>query len=131
MLNLITALVLLAILIALLGVLITMLLSVFERTHELGLLRAVGMDRRDVRSMVRWEAAIISTFGAVLGVVLGIGLGYALTRTLREQGITTIEFPIRALLIVIVLVTLAGVGASLYPARRAGKLNVLRAIASD
>jgi len=130
-LNLITALVLLAILIALLGVLITMLLSVFERTHELGLLRAVGMDRRDVRSMVRWEAAIISTFGAVLGVVLGIGLGYALTRTLRAQGITTIEFPIRSLVSMIVLVTLAGVGASLYPARRAGKLNVLKAIASD
>lgn len=71
LLNLITALVLLAIII---GVLITMLLSVFERTHELGLLRAIGMDRRDVRSMVRWEAAIISTFGAVLGVVLGASL---------------------------------------------------------
>lgn len=127
MLSLITALVLLAIVIALLGVLITMLLSVFERTHELGLLRAVGMDRRDVRSMVRWEAAIIATFGALLGVVLG----YALTRTLRGQGITTIELPYRSLLIMIILVTLAGVGASLYPARRASRLNVLRAIASD
>lgn len=127
MLSLITALVLLAIVIALLGVLITMLLSVFERTHELGLLRAVGMDRRDVRSMLRWEAAIIATFGALLGVVLG----YALTRTLRGQGITTIELPYRSLLIMIILVTLAGVGASLYPARRASRLNVLRAIASD
>lgn len=131
LLNLITALVLLAIVIALLGVLITMLLSVFERTHELGLLRAVGMDRRNVRSMVRWEAAIIATFGATLGVVLGIGLGYAITRTLREQGITTIELPFRSLVIMILLVTLAGVGASLYPARRAGRLNVLRAIATD
>ena len=131
MLSLITALVLLAIVIALLGVLITMLLSVFERTHELGLLRAVGMDRRDVRAMVRWEAAIIATFGAALGVVLGIALGYALTRTLRGQGITTIELPYRSLLIMSILVTLAGVGASLYPARRASRLNVLRAIASD
>ena len=130
MLNLITALVLLAIIIALMGVLITMLLSVLERTHELGLLRAIGMDRRDVRSMVRWAAAIISTFGAALGVALGIGLGYALTRTLRDQGITTLELPYRSLVIMILPVTLAGVVASLYPARRASRLNVLQAIAA-
>jgi putative ABC transport system permease protein len=130
-LSLITALVLLAIIIALLGVLITMLLSVFERTRELGLLRAIGMDRRSVRSMVRWEAAIISTFGAVLGVVLGVGLGYALTRAMRDQGISTIEIPYKSLIIMILLITLAGVGASLYPARRAARLNVLNAIATD
>ncbi len=130
-LNLITALVLLAIIIALLGVLITMLLAVFERTHELGLLRAVGMDRRDVRSMVRWEAAIISTFGAVLGVALGVGLGYALTRALRDQGVTAIEIPYRSLVIMILLITVAGVGASLYPARRAARLDVLTAIATQ
>jgi putative ABC transport system permease protein len=131
LLSLITALVLLAIIIALLGVLITMLLSVFERTHELGLLRAIGMDRRDLRSMVRWEAAIISTFGAVLGAALGIGLGYALTRAMSDQGISTIEIPYRSLIIMILLITLAGVGASLYPARRASQLNVLNAIASQ
>jgi putative ABC transport system permease protein len=130
-LSLITALVLLAIIIALLGVLITMLLSVFERTRELGLLRAIGMDRRYVRSMVRWEAAIISTFGAVLGVILGVGLGYALTRAMRNQGISTIEIPYKSLIIMILLITLAGVGASLYPARRASRLNVLNAIATD
>lgn len=131
MLNLITALVLLAILIALLGVLITMLLSVFERTHELGLLRAIGMDRSGLRSMVRWEAAIVATFGATLGIALGIGLGYALTRTLRDQGVSTIELPYRSLLIVILLITVSGVAASLYPARRAGRLNVLQAIAAE
>ena len=131
LLNLITALVLLAIVIALLGVLITMLLSVLERTHEIGLLRAVGMDRRDVRSMVRWEAAIIGTFGAVLGVVLGVGLGYALTKTLRNQGISTIEVPFKSLIIMSLLVTFAGVAASIYPARRASKLNVLQAIANE
>jgi putative ABC transport system permease protein len=130
-LNLITGLVLLAIFIALLGVLITMLLSVLERTHELGLLRAIGMDRRDVRSMVRWEAAIISTFGAVLGVVLGVGLGYSLSRLLREQGINAIEIPIRSLITMVLVITLAGVAASLYPARRASKLNILTAIAAD
>ena len=130
-LNLITGLVLLAIVIALLGVLITMLLSVLERTHELGLLRAVGMDRRDVRSMVRWEAAIISTFGAVLGASLGVGLGFALSRLLREQGINTVEIPIRSIVTMVVLVTFAGVAASLYPARRAARLNILTAIATD
>lgn len=130
-LNLITGLVLLAIFIALLGVLITMLLSVLERTHELGLLRAIGMDRRDVRSMVRWEAAIISTFGSVLGVVLGIGLGYSLSRLLREQGIGAIVVPIRSLFILVIAITIAGVAASMYPARRAAKLNVLKAIAAD
>jgi putative ABC transport system permease protein len=130
-LNLITALVLLAIIIALLGVLITMLLSVFERTRELGLLRAIGMDRRYVRSMVRWEAAIISTFGAVLGVALGVGLGYALTRAMRNQGISTIEIPYRSLIVMVLLITVAGVVASLYPARRASRLNVLNAIATD
>ncbi len=130
-LNLITGLVLLAIFIALLGVLITMLLSVLERTHELGLLRAIGMDRRDVRSMVRWEAAIISTFGSVLGVVLGIGLGYSLSRLLREQGIGAVVVPIRSLFVLVIAITIAGVAASLYPARRAAKLNVLKAIATD
>lgn len=130
-LNLITGLVLLAIFIALLGVLITMLLSVLERTHELGLLRAIGMDRRDIRSMVRWEAAIISTFGAVLGLVLGVGLGYALSRLLREQGINAIEIPIRSLITLVIAITLAGVAASLYPARRASHLNILTAIATD
>jgi putative ABC transport system permease protein len=108
-----------------------MLLSVFERTHELGLLRAIGMDRRDMRSMVRWEAALVATFGAALGVGLGVALGYALTRTLREQGISTIQIPFRSLIIMSLLVTFAGVIASLYPARRAGKLNVLKAIATE
>jgi putative ABC transport system permease protein len=131
LLSLITALVLLAVVIALLGVLITMLLSVLERTHELGLLRALGMDRSDIRSMVRWEAAIIATFGALLGVALGVGLGYALTRTLRDQGITTLAMPYRSLAVTVVLIALAGVVASIYPARRAARLNVLQAIATE
>ncbi|MEO9222024.1 MAG: FtsX-like permease family protein [Mycobacteriaceae bacterium] len=131
LLSLITALVLLAVVIALLGVLITMLLSVLERTHELGLLRAIGMDRSGIRSMVRWEAAIIATFGALLGMLLGVSLGYALTRTLRDQGISTLAVPYRTLALVVVLVAISGVVASIYPARRAARLNVLQAIASE
>ncbi len=131
LLTLVTALVLLAVVIALLGVLITMLLAVLERTHELGLLRAIGMDRSGIRSMVRWEAAVISTFGALLGLVLGVGLGYALMRTLRDQGVSTLALPFRSLAVMVVLVAIAGVVASVYPARRAARLNVLQAIASD
>ncbi len=131
LLSLVTALVLLAVVIALFGVLITMLLSVLERTHELGLLRAIGMDRAAIRSMVRWEAAIIATFGALLGTVLGVGLGYALTRTLRDQGVGTLAMPYRTLAFMVLLVTIAGVGASIYPARRAARLNVLQAIAAE
>ncbi len=130
LLNLITALVLLAILIALLGVLLTMMLSVLERTHELGLLRAVGMDRRWVSSMVRWEAGIISTFGAAMGTVLGVGLGYALSYAMRNRGVTATAIPVRNLSVVILVIALAGIGASLYPARRAGRLDVLTAIAT-
>ena len=107
-----------------------MLRSVMGRTHAIGLLRGIGMDRSDVRAMVRWEAAIIATVGATLGVVFGVGLGYALTRTLRDQGISALELPYRSLVIMVLLVTLAGVGASLYPARRAARLDVLRAIAT-
>ena len=127
----ITALVLLAINIAFMGVLITMPLSVLERTHELGLLQAVGADRRHVRSMVRREAATNSTFAAALGVVMGIGLGYALTRTVRNQVITTMELPYRPLIAIILAVTVAGIVASIHPARRASRPNVLRAIATD
>lgn len=104
-----------------------------ERTHELGLLRAIGMDRAGIRSMVRWEAAIIATFGALLGMLLGVGvgLGYALTRTLHDQGISTLAVPYRTLSLVVVLVAISGVVASIYPARRAARLNVLQAIAAE
>ena len=75
----------LAIVIALIGIVNTLMLSVFERTHEIGLLRAVGMRRRQVRAMIRSESVIIALFGAVVGVVIGTGLGVALASSLREQ----------------------------------------------
>jgi putative ABC transport system permease protein len=128
--NLITALLALAVAIALLGVLITMLLSVSERTRELGLLRAVGMSRRQTRSMVRWEAAIVSLFGAVLGLFLGAFFGLALVDALHSQGVTETVIPVRPLVTLALVIALLGVVASVYPARRAARLNVIAAVAS-
>lgn len=128
--SLITALLLLAVLIALLGVLITMLLAVSERTREIGLLRAVGMSRRQVRSMVRWEAAMVSLFGALMGLAVGAFFGIALVRALAGQGITVTVVPVITLVILAMAIALLGVIASMYPARRAARLNVMAAMAN-
>jgi putative ABC transport system permease protein len=130
-LGLITALLALAVVIALLGVLITMLLAVFERTHELGLLRAVGMARRQVRAMVRWEAAIVATYGAVLGLLLGVFFGLALTGALEDEGVTVQVVPVPNLVGLAIIIAVLGVVASIYPARRAARLNILSAIAHE
>ncbi len=128
--NLVTALLVLAVFIALLGVLITMLLSVSERTREIGLLRAVGMSRRQVRSMVRWEALIVALFGAVLGLALGGFFGVALVRALADQGITETVVPVVPLLVLAAVIAALGVITALYPARRAARMNVMLAVAS-
>lgn len=130
-LNLITALLTLAIVIAVFGVLIAMLLAVFERTRELGLLRAVGMARSQLRSMVRWEAAIISVFGALLGTALGLFFGVSLTKALGDQGIRDVVVPIASLVNLVVIITLMGIAAALYPARRASRLDILAAVSSE
>jgi putative ABC transport system permease protein len=130
-LSLITALLSLAVVIALLGVLITMLLAVFERTRELGLLRAVGMARTQMRAMVRWEAAIVATYGAILGLVLGTFFGLALTRALRDEGVTEQVVPLASLVLLAIVIALLGVAAAVYPARRAARLDVLDAIAHE
>lgn len=129
--SLITALLVLAVVIAVIGVLITMLLSVAERTREIGLLRAVGMSRAQVRSMVRWEAAIVALFGAILGLGLGCFFGIALVAALRDQGITSTVVPIQPLVILATVIAFLGVIASLYPARRAARMNVMLAVASE
>ena len=131
LLNLIRALLALALVIALLGITNTLALSVFERTRELGLLRAVGMSRRQTRKMIRWEAVIISVIGALVGLVIGTFFGWALVEALESEGITEFTIPGGELLLYLVLAGIAGVLAAIPPARRAARLNVLEAIATE
>jgi putative ABC transport system permease protein len=129
--GLITALLAMAILIALFGIVNTLGLSIFERTRELGLLRAVGMSRRQVRSMIRWESVIIAILGAVLGIAVGVAFGWSLQQALASQGLTELRIPGGQLVLYLVLAGLAGVLAAILPARRAARLNVLRAISYE
>ena len=130
-LGLVYALLGLAILIALIGIVNTLLLSVFERTREIGLLRAVGMRRRQVRTMIRSEALILALFGGVIGVILGTGLGVALSRSLSQQGITDVVVPYSSLALFVLVAAMLGLAAASWPARRAARLNVLDAIAVE
>jgi putative ABC transport system permease protein len=132
LLGIVYALLTLAVLIALIGIVNTLLLSVFERTHEIGLLRAVGMKRRQVRAMIRSEAVILALFGAVVGIVVGTGLGAALSHSLeKSQEVTVVSIPIPSLVLLVVIAAFLGLAAASWPARRAAKLDVLVAIAAE
>ncbi len=131
LLGLVYALLALAVVIALIGIVNTLMLSVFERTHEIGLLRAVGMKRRQVRAMIRAESVIIAVFGAIIGIIIGTGLGSAFAESLKQQGITDLVIPWSNLVVFVILAALLGLGAASWPARRAARLNVLNAIAVD
>jgi putative ABC transport system permease protein len=131
MLGLVYALLALAILIALLGIGNTLGLSIIERTRELGVLRAVGMTRRQLRSTIRWEAVMIAVQGTVLGLVVGIFFGWALVTALADMGLNTLAIPVTSLVVVVVVAALAGVVAAILPARRAARMDVLRAVISD
>ncbi len=129
--SLIDVLLILSVIIAALGVVNTLALSVLERSRELGLLRALGLTRRQTRSMVRWEAVIIALLGAVLGLVIGAGMGTAVVRALASQGLSKLSFPATQLLAYVVAAFVIGVLAAVLPARRAARLNVLDAIAME
>jgi putative ABC transport system permease protein len=130
-LGLVYALLALAIVIALMGIGNTLALSIFERTRELGVLRAVGMTRRQLRSTIRWESVIIALQGTVLGLVIGVFFGWALVRALADEGLNTLTLPATSLAVVVVLAALAGVVAAILPARRAARIDVLRAVVSE
>ena len=123
----------LAIVIALMGIANTLSLSIHERTRELGLLRAVGETRAQVRSMVRWESVVVALFGAVGGIGLGTFLGWALVRGVdaTSGGLSVVTIPGARLAVVLAVGAVAGVLAALRPARRAARLDVLSAIATE
>jgi len=131
LLNLVYELLALAVLIALIGIANTLALSIYERTRELGLLRAVGATRGQLRSMVRAEALVISAFGALEGLVLGAFFGWAIVDSMHSLGVTQLAFPVSQLLIVTVVAALAGLLASIAPSRRAARLNILQAVTTQ
>jgi putative ABC transport system permease protein len=130
LLGLVFALLALSVIIALLGIINTLALSVHERTRELGMLRAVGMSRRQVRRMVRGESVITAVIGAVLGTVLGIAFAVIVSRPLASQGFVFIV-PFGSLITFFILAAIAGVLAAIPPARRAAKVDVLRAVTTE
>jgi len=120
----------LSIVIAVVGIVITLLLSVFERRREIGLLRAVGMTRSQVRTTVRWESVITSLLGAAAGVVLGIVMGVVVVAALSGDSGIGFSLPVGSTISIVVISFVLGVVAAIYPARRATKVNVVEAIAT-
>ena len=131
-LGIVYALLVLAIVIAVSGIANTLSLSVYERTREIGLLRAVGQTRPQLRSMVRLESLLVSAFGTAGGLLVGGFGGWALADAgARSSGLTLVSFPPVPLIVIAVLGGVAGVVAAIRPARRAARLPVLRAIATE
>jgi putative ABC transport system permease protein len=126
-LNLLYVLLGLAVIVSLFGMVNTLVLAVFERTRELGLLRAVGMTRRQVRRMVRHEGVITALIGSGIGIPLGIGLAALVIQTLGKYGVGFL-LPVGTLVVFLVVTVLAGIAAAMLPARRASRLNVLKAL---
>ena len=131
LLGIVTAMLLLAVVVAILGIVNTLVLSVVERTRELGLLRAVGGTRRQVRTVVRRESVLMALLGALTGVLLGTASGIALSRALLDEGITEVQVPTATLAVYLVIAAAVGVLASIGPARRASKVDVLKAITAE
>ncbi|MFD5876290.1 ABC transporter permease [Streptomyces sp. NPDC060322] len=131
LLNIVYGLLALAIIVAVLGVVNTLALSVVERTREIGLMRAIGLSRRQLRRMIRLESVVIALFGALLGLGLGMGWGTSAQKLLALEGLEVLEIPWPTILTVFVASAFVGLFAALVPAFRAGRMNVLNAIATD
>ena len=129
--SIVYVLLMLAVIIALFGIGNTLALSIIERTHELGLLRAVGMTRRQLRSTIRWESVLTSVFGTLLGLGIALFFGWAIVEALKAEGLNAFRIPVGSLVSIVVIAALAGVLAAVLPARRAAKLDVLDAIAEE
>jgi putative ABC transport system permease protein len=131
MVNLITVLLGLAVVIALFGIVNTLALSIVERRREIGLLRALGMSRRQVRAAVRWEAVVVSLLGTILGIAVGLAFGWVVVDSLRSQGVDRFAVPGGELVAFVVLAAVAGVLAAVLPARSAARVDVLAAITAE
>ncbi|NUQ98459.1 MAG: FtsX-like permease family protein, partial [Streptomyces sp.] len=131
LLNMIYGLLALAIIVAILGVVNTLALSVVERTREIGLMRAIGLSRRQLRRMIRMESVVIALFGALLGLGLGMGWGATAQQLLALEGLKVLEIPWSTLIAVFLGSAFVGLFAALIPAFRAGRMNVLNAIATE
>ncbi|MGD9701547.1 MAG: ABC transporter permease [Acidimicrobiia bacterium] len=131
MLNLIYGLLALAVIIALIGIANTLALSVHERTRELGLLRAVGMSRRQVRTLVRWESVMIAVLGTGLGLLLALAGSWAIVQALADEGITHVVVPGARVVVIVACAVVAGVLAAVGPARRAARLDILKAVGTE
>lgn len=127
----VSILLLVSVIIAILGIVNTLLLSVYERTREIGLVRAIGMTRRQVRRVIRWESIIVAVFGGVLGITLGLVFGFIATTALPDSFISQTGIPVLWLILVLLACVVAGLIAALLPAYRASRLNVLEAIAHN
>ncbi|MGB5531937.1 MAG: FtsX-like permease family protein, partial [Acidimicrobiia bacterium] len=125
------ALLILAVIIALFGITNTLSLSIYERTREIGLLRAVGMTRPQTRRMIRWESIMVAVIGAILGIVVGLFFGIVVTAALKSQGINVLSIPAVQISGLVIFGVVAGLLAAIIPARRAAKLNILEAIAYE
>ena len=130
LLNLLYVLLLFSVIVAVLGIVNTLALSVFERTREIGLLRAIGLRRRQLSGMITIEAVTTAVFGAALGTLTGLGLGIALQRGLESQGLTSLAIPWALILTLLLASALVGVLAAALPSVRAVRLNILQAITS-
>ena len=131
LLNLIYVLLLLTVIIALLGIGNTIALSIYERIREIGLFRAVGMTRRQLRSTIRLESVVIALQGTALGLLIGVLFGWAIVHALNLFGTGVVSIPYRTLAAVVILAAIGGVVTAIRPTRRAAKLNILRAIVTE